>query len=89
VELSAWLTTSQIPAERQLTRHVVFHVHNDYVTQQARHFRIQKRVADKQLPVTIPQRLEWPFLQLFIYTPASGDGIRDVSAKPKAFAIDF
>lgn len=55
----------------------MFHVHNDYVTQQARHFRIQKRVADKQLPGTIPQRLEWPFLQLFIYALANGYAIRE------------
>jgi hypothetical protein len=25
---------------------VVFHVHNDYVTQQAQHFRVRKRVVD-------------------------------------------
>jgi len=25
---------------------VVFHLHNDYVTQQAQHFRVRKQVAD-------------------------------------------
>jgi len=25
---------------------VVFHVHDDYVTQQAQHFRVRRRVAD-------------------------------------------
>jgi len=28
-----------------MTEHVVFHVHNDYVTQQAQQFRVRKRVV--------------------------------------------
>jgi hypothetical protein len=46
---------------------VVFQVHNDYVTLQAKHFRSRNRVADQQLPGTIPTRLKWLFLQLFIH----------------------
>jgi hypothetical protein len=46
----------------------MFHAHNDYVRQQAQHFRSRKRVADEQPPGTIPKRLERLFLQLFIHT---------------------
>jgi hypothetical protein len=46
---------------------VVFHVHNDYVRQQAQPFRIRKRVADRQNPGTIPKRLQRLFLQLLIH----------------------
>jgi hypothetical protein len=41
-----WLTTLQMPAERDLREHAVFHVPNDYVTQQAQYLKVRKRVAD-------------------------------------------
>ena len=40
------LSTSQIPAERQLKKHVVFHVHKNYVKQQAQYFRFRTGLAD-------------------------------------------
>jgi len=44
----------------------VFHVHNDYATQQGQHSRVRKRVAASQSSGTIPKRLERLFLPLFI-----------------------
>jgi len=46
VESRNWLTTPQIPTERQLRKQVVFHVHDDYVTQQAQYLKVRRRVAD-------------------------------------------
>jgi len=43
----------------------VFHLQNDYVSLQAQHFRVQKRVAGQQPGGTIPKMLERLFLQLF------------------------
>jgi hypothetical protein len=55
-----------------MTEHVVFHVHNDYATQQAEPFRIRKRVPDQQPPGTTAKRPEGLFLQLSIQTVARG-----------------
>jgi hypothetical protein len=63
-----WLTTSQTHAEWEPREHVVFHLHNDYATQQEQHFRVQKRVADSQNSGAIPNRLKRLFLQLFMHS---------------------
>ena len=67
----------------------MFHVHNDYVRQQAQHFRVRKRVADEQDRGTIPKRLERLFLQLLIHT---GERLRNsrtsaVKSQPAQFLL--
>jgi len=61
----------------------VFHVRNDYVKQQDRHFSGRKQVASQQPLETIPERLERLFLPLSIHTLAEGYEIRE-HHQPKA-----
>jgi hypothetical protein len=70
-------------------KHVVFNIHNDYVTLQEQDFRVPKRVADEQHPWTIPKWLEQPVLQLFIHALARGYEIRvRQAAKTQAGSFD-
>jgi hypothetical protein len=70
-------------------KHVVFNIHNDYVTLQEQDFRVPKRVADEQHPWTIPKWLEQPVLQLFIHALARGYEIRErQAAKSQAGSFD-
>jgi len=69
----------------------VFQVHDDYVTQQAEHFRFLSSVAEEHHPEAIPKRLKRLFLQLFIHTGEKVTKFENVSSQKsdRSIAIDF
>jgi len=67
-------------------------LHNDYVTQQARHFRARKRVADEHPPGAVPKPLERLFLQLLYTHWRKVTEFENVSSSQKSgrsIVIDF